>query len=183
MARTLAMEPQRPRAVRRSERDVVVGDLEVAFGRRTTGIAALARAAAPAPARAALAAGAEQDQPRLRPAHLDLGHVLLVPVLVRPLVVVDGALEVDLLALLAVVTHHLRGLAEDLDLVPLRALLLVAVLARPLLGGGEGEVGDGLAGLGVPDLRVLAEVADENDSVDAGHGLLFGRGDAAGYCG
>jgi hypothetical protein len=41
---------------------------------------------------------------------------------------VDGALEVDLLALRAVVADDLRGLAEDLDAVPLRALLLLAVL-------------------------------------------------------
>src|SRR6185503_14422701 len=121
----------------------------------------------------AFAAAAEQDQPRLRPAHPDLGGVALVAVLVRPLVVMDGALEVDLLALRAVVADDLRGLAEDLDAMPLRPLLLLAVLARPALGGGEGEVGDGLAALGVADLGIPAEVADQDHAVDAGHVSAF----------
>src|SRR6185503_5655483 len=160
-------------------RDVVVRDLEVVRGGPTARLllrraATTAAAAGTAPTRpAALAAAAQQDQARLGPAHPDLGGVPLVAVLVRPLVVVDGALEVHLLALRAVVADDLRGLAEDLDAMPLRALLLLAVFARPALGRGEGEVGDGLTALGVPDLGIPAEVADQDHAVDAGHVSAF----------
>src|SRR6185503_9205642 len=119
-------------AGRRLERHVVVAGLEVVRW-RTARRAALrgtlrAAAAATRPAASALAAAAEEHHLRVGAAHVDLGGVALVAVLVRPLVVADRPFEVDGPALRQVVAHHLRGLAEHLDAVPGDALLLLASL-------------------------------------------------------
>src|SRR5207248_9858409 len=66
-----------------------------------------------------------------------------------------------------VLAAQLSGLAPDHDAVPLGPLLLLTLLVGPVLVGGDGEVRHRLSARGVPDLRILAQVADQDDLVDA----------------
>src|SRR5687767_10271340 len=126
---------QPPTGNRLLEGDVLVAGLEIVGRRAARGT--LLRASAPWPAStAAFSAAAQEDDLGVRPPDVDLGGVALVPVLVRPLVVPDAALEVDGAALRQVVAHHLGGLAEHLHPVPGHALLLLAALIGPDLVGG-----------------------------------------------
>src|SRR5208283_5848266 len=79
------------------------------------------------------------------------------------------ALDVNLRALLAVLLDDAADvLVEHDDVVPLGALLALAGgLVAPGLGGREREVDDLVAGIGAADARILAQVADQNDLVDA----------------
>jgi hypothetical protein len=97
----------------------------------------------------------------------DLGAVLLLARLaVVPGAGLEATLDVDLLALGEVLAGDLRLLAPDDDLVPLRLLLLLAVLVLPAAAGGQGEAGDRLPRGGRPHLRVAAEIADQDHFVD-----------------
>ena len=51
-------------------------------------------------------------------------------------------------------------------------LAFAAVLVLPLPAGGDGDVADGRAAGCIAHFGILAEVADEDDFVDRGHGLL-----------
>src|SRR5690606_33109299 len=97
----------------------------------------------------------------------DLGDVALLPVLAGELVVADAALDVALRALAQVLAGDLAELAEQLHPVPLGALLGVAVAVLAHAGGGQADRGHRHSGLGVLDLGIVAEVADEDDLVDA----------------
>src|SRR5206468_2798235 len=110
--------------------------------------ATLARFAAATPA-------IEQRQLAAEARQHDLGDLALLAVLVGVLPALDAALQVDLAALTQVLLRNLAQLlVEDGDAVPLRALLTLAVLVLPALGGGDGE-GDYLhAGLHVPRLGI-----------------------------
>ena len=83
---------------------------------------------------AAATAAAEQDDL----VGLDLGGVVLLAVLL-PAAGLEPAFEVDLLALGEVRLQRLGLLAPQHDAVPLRLFLLLAVLRRPVLGGGDAE--------------------------------------------
>ena len=142
--------------------------IEVA-GARVVGLAAVA-----VPALRAIAI--EHEQRALVGLQDDLGGVLVLAGLVGPLACLQGALEVDLAALLQVLLDHAaKPVTEDRDAVPLGALLaLVGAAVLPGLARGEGEARDLVAGLGVADLRVLAEVADQRDLVEASsHDLIL----------
>src|SRR5690606_2897159 len=61
-----------------------------------------------------------------------------------------------------------KALVEDHHTVPFGALALVARVAiLPALGCGDAEIDDGAAILRVADFRIGAQIADENDLVDA----------------
>src|SRR5690606_37837811 len=75
--------------------------------------------------------------------------------------------------------HLAEALVEDYHAMPFGALaVLAAVAIAPALRGGDRQVDDLAAVLGVTDLRVAAEVADQNHFVDApGHDLLRSMAD------
>src|SRR5690606_31863465 len=97
----------------------------------------------------------------------DVGEVFLDAVLPGELVVADRTFDVDLPALLQVLAGDLAELAEQLDPVPLGALLGIAVAVLAHAGGGQAERGHGHAALGVLGLGIVAEVADEDHLVYA----------------
>src|SRR5262245_41630508 len=109
-------------APRQLERNVVVRDLEVV--RRRTLLASTRRSAAATAPRAALATAAQEHEARVRPADPHAHALARVAVLVLVLVRPDRPLDVDLATLAHVVAHHLGGLAEHLDVVPLGVFLL-----------------------------------------------------------
>src|SRR5690606_3363903 len=95
--------------------------------------------------------------------------VVAVPVL--PLAGAQPPLDVHLRALAQVFRRDLGKPAEHRDVVPLRALLLLARLPiLPGLGGGDAQVRDGGAARHVAGLGIGAQVTDQNDFIDAsGH--------------
>src|SRR5262249_36762366 len=98
----------------------------------------------------------------------DLGRVAVLPVLALPLARLQRPLDEHLRALLQVLLGDLaQVLVEDDDRVPLGLLApLARRLVAPALARRDAQVGDGAAVLGPADLRVLAEVADEDHFVD-----------------
>src|SRR5262249_26971247 len=103
----------------------------------------------------------------------------LVPLPIGPLASLQRSLDVDRPPLPKVLAGALRLLPPDDDAVPLRALLLLAGGVLPGVGRGHREIGHRLAALRVADLRVTAEIPDENDLVDTRHGRAsFRRGGA-----
>ena len=95
-----------------------------------------------------------------------------IAVVVFPIPGLELALDADLAALDQVLAGGLGGLAPADDAVPLDLLLGVAVLVLPPLVGGEAQLADGLAGLGVLELGVTAEVTDQRDAVEGHRGSL-----------
>src|SRR5690606_9084302 len=188
------LRARRRRAGLRSEWDVVVAEAVVELLRRRC---RRGRCLAPAPRRrglarpalvvaaataAALVVTATATLAALASAaehlHLvgdDVGAVALDAVLAGVLVGAQRAFDIDLAALLQVFAGDLRQAAEELDPVPLGAFLhLAGLLVLPRLGGGHADRGDGAPALGVFHVGVVAEVADEDDLVDAtGHGSWF----------
>src|SRR5437660_415849 len=161
------------------ERNVVLGALgRAAFvhgGRRLTEVLRGGAAARCAASLAALAGG-EKDHAahRIRD---HLGGVLLGAFLVGPLPRLQPALDIDLPALGQVLAAQLCGLAPDHDAVPLGAFLLLALLVGPVLVGGDGEVGHRLSAGRVSDFGILAQIAYQDDLVDAAarHDCLWGK--------
>src|SRR2546422_2535536 len=92
---------------------------------------------------------------------------LLSRLLVVPTVIADGPIDVDELPFAQILPADLGELAPGHDVVPLGALLLLAGAVGETLIGGERELGDAGALRRRPDLRVLAEAADQNDFVNA----------------
>src|SRR5262245_43965039 len=152
-----------------SERDIVV---ELAAARFTRGDRlALSRAGGPRLAsrfRACAAhAAAATTAEHLHLVGLDLGRVAVAPFLVLPLACAELALEVDLRALAQVFGRDLRKLVVHHDRVPFGLLaLLTRLLVLPALRRGNAEIRDRLAIRHVASLRILTEIADENDLVD-----------------
>ena len=103
--------------------------------------------------------------------HDNLGAVAVVSVAVLPLAGAQPSLHVNRRAFAQVLTGDFGEPAEEGETVPLRALLLFAgVLVPPLFIGGETQIRDALARRHRAYLRVLAEVADQDDFVHAAHG-------------
>ena len=98
----------------------------------------------------------------------DLGRVALLAALVLPFARLQLALDVDFGAFLQILLHYLaQWLAEDHDAMPLGLFLALAGgLVAPAFAGGDVEIGDRAAVLGAADLRILAQIADQNDLVD-----------------
>src|SRR6185312_1796527 len=79
------------------------------------------------------------------------------------------AFQINLRALLQVLLGDLaEPFREDHHAVPLGLFLALAGgLVAPLLRGRDRQIGDGTSVLGPPDLRVLAEISDQNHLVHA----------------
>src|ERR1700722_12917068 len=98
----------------------------------------------------------------------DLGLVLLLAAgLVVPRAGLDLAFDQDLRSLFDVVADDLGGALEADDIVPLGLVCPVALGIFLPIGGGQGEAGDGHAAGGGTDLGVFADVAEEENFVDA----------------
>src|SRR5262249_14035278 len=87
---------------------------------------------------------------------------LLLRLLVFPTVRADAPVDVDELSLAQVLAADLGQLAPGHDVVPFRALLLLAVAVGEALVGGDGELGDGLAAGARLALWILAASDVEN---------------------
>src|SRR5690606_15235419 len=110
----------------------------------------------------------------------DLGEILLHAVLAGVFVVADLSLDVHLRSLAQVLAGDFRELAEEGHPVPLGVFLGVAVAVLAHAGGGQADLGDRQAALGVFGLRVVAEVADQDCLVDAtGHEFFLPDGACA----
>uniref|UniRef100_A0A0N5A028 PE-PGRS family protein n=1 Tax=Parastrongyloides trichosuri TaxID=131310 RepID=A0A0N5A028_PARTI len=148
-----------------------------AAGREARGVVvvvATAAAAVPAAIAAALAVvtTAQHGQLAVEALQHDLGRVFLDALGVGVFAGLQRALDVNGRALLQVVLGHLDDvLVENDDRVPLGLFLALAGgLVAPLLRRGDAQVGDAVAAVQRADFRVLAQVADEDDLVDAaGH--------------
>jgi hypothetical protein len=98
----------------------------------------------------------------------DLGLVLLLAAcLVVPGAGLDLAFNEDLRALFDVVADDLGGALKADDIVPLGLVCPVALGIFLPVGGGQREAGDGHAAGGGTDLGVFADVAEEEDFIDA----------------
>src|SRR5262245_39407302 len=133
------------------------------------------RCAAGGPALAvSLAPPAEQDQILGD----DLRAVLLfAALLVFPARSLDSAFNVDLGAFLHVFADDLRQALPSHNVVPLGAVLPFAGFVFVTLVGGQAELGYRDAARRVLDLRILAQVPDQNHFVNA----LWHEGSA--FCG
>ncbi len=88
-------------------------------------------------------------------------------VLVVPGAGLDLAFDEELGAFFDVVADDLGGALEADDIVPLGLVGPVALRVLLPVGGGEGEAGDGHAAGGGTNLGVFADVAEEENFVDA----------------
>src|SRR5262245_55001790 len=97
-----------------------------------------------------------------------LGRVAVLPVLVLPLPGLQRALKVHLRALLEVLLDNIaEALVEDHHAVPLGLFApLASRLVAPGFAGGNAQIGDRPAVLGAADLRIRAQIADEDHLVD-----------------
>src|SRR5688572_19612866 len=99
----------------------------------------------------------------------DLGRVALEAVPVDPAASAKAIFDLNLAAA-GEELHAALGLATEYhDAMPLRSLLALAVLIRERLVRRNAQVGDGGPALAGPELRIVAEIADEMNDVDAAH--------------
>src|SRR4249919_2164219 len=116
------------------------------------------------------AAGAiEHRQRRVEALQHDLGRIAVLAVFVLPFARLQRAFEVNLRAFLEVLLGDLgETLAEDHDAMPFGLLApLAGRLVAPGLRGRHPQIDDRAAVLGAADLGVGAQIADQNDLVDA----------------
>src|ERR1700730_17896167 len=160
------------------ERDIVVHVAVARTGRdraarRARGPAGAEIAAALVGAKAAAATAAraaiEHGEVRIEPLQHHLGRVFLGAALVGPFARLQLAFDINLGALLQILLGDLaEPFVEDDDAVPLGLFLALAGrLVAPAFGGRDAQIGDRPPVLGPPDLRVLAEVSDQNHLVHA----------------
>src|SRR5207237_7528421 len=104
----------------------------------------------------------------------DLDRLPLGAVLGLPFAPVEAAVDREGAALGEVLRAALPLVAPDRDVEVVR---LVAPLARGLVllarVHGDAELADGGAARRVPQLGILREISDEDDSVDVRHGVPF----------
>src|SRR5262249_9124171 len=88
---------------------------------------------------------------------------------ILPFACLELAFEVDLRALLQILLGDLgEPLAENDHAMPFGLFATFAGgLVAPVFGGGDAQVRDRPAVLGAADFRIGAQIADENDLVDA----------------
>src|SRR5262245_56875235 len=164
-----------------SERDLVVHVVVLAAGaghrrpaltrRRRSGRAEIAVIGAGATAACAV----EHGQRRIEALQHHLGRITVLPVLVLPFACLQRAFEINLRALLQILLGDLREpFAEDHHAMPLGLFAsLAGVLVAPGLRSRYAQIDDRTAVLGAADVRIGAQIADENDLVDAAcHDLL-----------
>src|SRR5579883_2039459 len=104
----------------------------------------------------------------------DLGRIALLTRIVGPFAGLQGALEIDLGALLQIFLGDLgEPFVENDDAMPFGALLALARhLVAPAFRGGDRQRGDAHSVLGRADFRIAAEIADQDHLVDAAsHGV------------
>src|SRR5262245_30636821 len=158
-----------------SERNVVV---EIALAARASGRRlaprrragrAEIRATVRAEFLAATAASApiEHREHRIEALQHDLGRVFLDTILVSVFAGLELALEINLRALLQVLLDDLaQPLVEDHHPVPLGLFpALAGILVAPVLRCRDRQIGDRTAVLRAPDLRIAAQIADQNHLV------------------
>src|SRR3981081_2096248 len=163
------------------ERDVVVGDAYVGVVGGVGGSALVVAGAARlgvAAGGGAFAAGLAAEQGELVAQNFSL-VLLFAAGLVVPGTGLDLPLDEELRTLLDVVADDLGGALEADDVVPLGLVGPVALGVLLPVGSGEREAGDGHAAGGGTDLGVFADVAEEEDFVDAFCHFF----DAPDYCG
>src|SRR5690606_17225031 len=102
----------------------------------------------------------------------DVGVVALLAVVADVLAVADPALDVHLRTLAQVLGRDLSQLADERHSVPLGLFLGVAVAVLAHGGGGQADLGDGHAALGVPTLRIIPKISHQNRLIDASSQLL-----------
>src|SRR5690348_13360689 len=144
------------------ERNLVIHLVALETGRRLAGAAAAATTAF-------TAAAIQHGQFAAEILQHDLGGVFLLPVLVGPFAGLKLALDINLGTLAQIFLRHIRQvLVEDHHPVPLSLLFaLAAGLVAPAFGGGHGQVHHRFSAGHAADLRVLAQIADQNHLVDA----------------
>ena len=111
----------------------------------------------------------EHRQRRVEALQHDLGRVAVLAVLVLPFARLQRAFEINLRAFLEVLLGDLgEALAEDHDAMPFGLLApLAGCLVAPAFRGRDPQIDDRAAVLGAADFGVGAQIADENDLVDA----------------
>ena len=100
----------------------------------------------------------------------DFGGVALLAALVGPFAGLQAAFDVEFAAFACVLADDFGGAAVGDDAVPFGFFAFFAgVFVVPGLTGGDGDVGHRFAVGHVAHVRVVAQVADEYDFVDACH--------------
>src|SRR5258708_26400840 len=89
----------------------------------------------------------------------------LLAFFVLPLARLNAPFDENQRALFQVLLRDLRLLAPHDNLVPLGALLALAIAIFVRFVGGDGKIGDGLSATGVARFRIAAQPAHENDLV------------------
>src|SRR5262249_45146755 len=145
-------------------------------GSARTGRAEVAARVIGAVVGAGAAAGpVEQGQFSAETLQNNLGGIAVLAGLVLPFACLQRTFEVNLRALLEVLLGDpAQVLVEDDDAVPFGLFPpLAACLVAPALGSGDAQVGHWPSILGAPNFRVRAQIADQDDLVDAArHGAL-----------
>src|SRR5690606_19183123 len=172
-------------ASRRSERDLVV-EIVAPRRRAAAGTAATPETAGRPAARAVIVSAREAAAPAAFTAAIQHGQLAAITlqnhfrgeffdtVLVGPLAGLEGTLQIYLRALFQVLLGDLHEvLVEDHHAMPLGTFLALAgSLVPPGLRGRDGELADLFAGLHGTNFGVAAQIADQDDFVDAArHGL------------
>src|SRR3954454_573425 len=168
----------------RSERDIVVHVAVAATAAggnraprraadRTGGAEIAARLVAEAAASAAAATAVQHRQGGVEALQHDFGRVLFDTALVGPFAGLERTFDVNLGALLQILFGDLaEPLIEDHDAVPLGLFLALAgCLVAPRLRGRDAQIGDRPPVLRAADFRILAEISNQNDLVDASRHL------------
>src|SRR5580765_166309 len=158
-----------------SERNLVVHVVALAAGAGHRRLALAWRGGRPGRAEVAIvgpcsAAGAvEHGQRRVEALQHDLGRVAVLAVLVLPFARLQRAFEINLRAFLEVLLGNLgEALAADDDAMPFGLLAPFAgCLVAPAFRGRDPQIDDRAAVLSAADFGVGAQIADENDLVDA----------------
>src|SRR3954454_25350552 len=167
-----------------SEREIVVHGAVAGTGRRGNrpprsasdqpgGAESAARLVAETAASDTAATTVQHRQRRVEPLEHDFGRVLFDTALVGPFAGLERTLDVNLGALFQILFGDLaEPFIEDHDAVPLGLFLALAGrLVAPRLRGGDAQIGDRPPVLGAADFRILAEISNQNDLVDASRHL------------
>src|SRR6185437_1168453 len=176
-AASFARTSWRPEWSAASERNVVVHvtvararsgrDAARRRARRTAGAEIAARLVGEAATATTAATAIKHRQRRVEALQHDFGGVFLDTGLVGPFARLQRTLDINLGALFQILLGDFaEPLIEDHDPMPFGLFLALAGrLVAPALRGRDAQIGDRPAVLGTPDLRVLAEIADQNHLV------------------